>query len=184
MENAKKILIKKVKILNDNTAEIKYTTADDLGKGDITFTGDQEVTGEFKETFQNCVDGFIGCVPELEKSKNKITMDAIKFDYGKDSDKLQNALYSVKFNFNPANNAVINISTPNLPIYREEFDEKTFCISGKHEQSLYEIQELAKKYLKGQTRTEQLKTVKEDENRNIVINFNGGGIRHKNKAMR
>ena len=40
MENAKKILIKKVKILNDNTAEIKYTTADDLGKGDITFTGD------------------------------------------------------------------------------------------------------------------------------------------------
>jgi hypothetical protein len=170
MEN-KKILIKKVKILNDNTAEIKYTTADDLGKGDITFTGDQEVTGEFKEAFQNCVNSFVACVPELEKSKKNIKMNAIKFDYGKDSDKLQNALYSVKFNFNPANNAVINISTPNLPIYQEHFDEHTFCIAGEHEQMLYEIQNLAKKYLRGQTKTEQLKTVKEDKDGNVVINF-------------
>ena len=170
MQNSK-IQIKKVKILNDGTAEIKYSVSDDLGKGDNTYTGDQQVTGEFAEKFQGCVDGFIGCVPALEKDRKNITMNCIKFDYAKDSDKLNNALYSVKYNFNPANNAVINISTPSLPIYREEFDEKTFCIAGKHESALYEIQELAKKYLEGQTRTEQLKTVKKDEDGNVVINF-------------
>lgn len=168
-----KILIKKVKVLNDGTAEIKYSTSDELGKGDNTYTGDQEVTGEFAEKFQSCVDGFIACVPALERDKKNIKMNCIKFDYSKDSDKLNNALYSVKYSFNSANNAVINISTPNLPIYRDEFDESTFCISGKDESALYDIQELAKKYLEGQTKTEQLKTVKKDNEGNIVINFEG-----------
>lgn len=172
MEN-KKILIKKVKILNDNTAEIKYTTTDALGKGDITFKGDQEVTGDFNKLFKATVDGFIGCFPLLEKDKSKITMNVIKFDYSKDLERLQSALYSVKYAFNPANNAVVNISTPLLPLYKEEFDEHTFCIAGKYESQLYEIIDLAKKYLQGQTRTEQLKTVKEDKDGNVVINFEG-----------
>ena len=84
-------------------------------------------------------------------------------------------MYSVKYAFNPANNAVINISTPQLPIYREEFDEKTFCISGKHEEKLYELISLAKKYLQGQTKFEQLKTVKKDKDGNIVVNFAAKG---------
>lgn len=150
------IFIKKIKVLNDNTAEIQYTKSDDLGKGNITFTGDQQITGEFKRAFQNTVEGFIGCMPLLDKDKTKITMNCIKFEYD-GSDKLQKALYSVKYAFNSASNAVININTPQLPIYREEFDEKTFCISGKHEDELYEIIDFAKKYLQGQTRTEQMK---------------------------
>lgn len=167
-----KIQIKKVKILNDGTAQIKYNTSDDLGKGDNTYTGDQQVTGEFAAKFQGCVDGFIECLPALKKDRDNIKMNCINFDYTKDSDKLNNVLYSVKYSFNPANNAVVNISTPKLPIFREEFDEKTFCVSGKDENALYEIQELAKKYLEGQTRTEQLKTVTKDEDGNIVVNFN------------
>lgn len=174
-KSQQKIQIKKVKILNDGTAEIKYNVSDELGKGDNTYTGDQKVTGEFSEKFQSCVDGFIGCLPVLEKDKQNIKMNCINFDYAKDSDKLNNVLYSVKYSFNPANNAVVNISTPKLPIYREEFDEKTFCVSGIHEAALYEIQELAKKYLEGQTATEQLKTVKKDKDGNVVINFEAKG---------
>ena len=150
------IFIKKIKVKNDNTAEIQYTTSDDLGKGNITFTGDQQITGEFKRAFQNTVEGFIGCMPLLSKDKTKITMDSIKFEYDA-SGQLQKALYSVKYAFATAKNAVTNIDTPLLPIYKEEFDDKTFCISGKHEDELYEIIELAKKYLQGQTRTEQMK---------------------------
>lgn len=169
------IFIKKIKVLNDNTAEIQYTTSDDLGKGNIIFTGEQEITGEFKTAFQNTVEGFLGCMPLLDKDKKQITMNSIKFEYDKNTDKLQKALYSVKYAFNPANNAVINISTPQLPIYREEFDEKTFCISGKHEEELYELISLAKKYLQGQTKTEQLKTVKKGKDGNFVVNFAAKG---------
>ena len=67
------IFIKKIKVLNDNTAEIQYTTSDDLEKGNITFTGEQEITGEFKTAFQNTVEGFLGCMPLLDKDKKHCT---------------------------------------------------------------------------------------------------------------
>ncbi len=157
-ETAKKEkkLITKIKILNDGTAYIEYKSSDDLGTGDVKRSGTEKVTEEFSEKFQNTVEGFLGCVPTLSKDKKDIVMNAIKFDYGK-TDKLQNVLYSVKYHFNKADNAVINISTPNLPIYREEFDEKTFCVNGVHEALLYELLDLAKKYLAGDTRTKQMK---------------------------
>ena len=149
-----KILINKIKILNDGTAEISYKNSDDMGTGTVDYSGAEKVTDTFAKKFQETVDGFIGCIPALEREKSKIKMNAIKFDYGK-SDKLQSALYSVKYAFNKATNAVINISTPLLPIFQEHFDEKTFCINGIYEQQLYELMELAKAYLKGDTRTKQ-----------------------------
>lgn len=150
------IKINKIKILNDSTAEISYKSRTDLGTETIHYSGTEKVTDEFYKAFQKGVDGFVACLPILEKDMYKITMNVLQFDYDK-SDKVSHALYSVKYAYNEANNAVVNITTPKLPIFREEFDEKTFCINGKYEQDLYEIIELAKAYLKGDTRTKQMK---------------------------
>ena len=150
------IKINKIKILNDDTAEISYKSKTELGTEHISYSGTEKVTDEFKQAFQKAKEGFIACLPILEKHINKITMNVLQLDYDK-QDKLSHALYSVKYAYNDANNAVVNITTPKLPVYREEFDEKTFCINGKYEQELYEIIELAKAYLKGDTRTKQMK---------------------------
>lgn len=150
------IKINKIKILNDSTAEISYKSRTDLGTENISYSGIEKVTDEFQEAFQKAKEGFVACLPVLEKDIDKITMNVLQFDYDK-SDKVSHALYSVKYAYNNANNAVVNITTPKLPVFREEFDEKTFCINGMYEQHLYEIIELAKAYLKGDTRTKQMK---------------------------
>lgn len=168
-----KVLITKVKLNNDDTAHIEFKKSDNLGAGSTSWDGEEKVTEEFKNAFLGCKEGFLGCIPPLESKKDNITMNSIKFGYAKNSDKLDNALYSIKYNFNPANNAVVNINTPQLPIYKESFDEKTFCISGKHETALYEVIDLAVKYLNGETRTEQKKCIKKDADGNIIVDFSG-----------
>ena len=150
-----KILVTKVKLNADDTAHIEFIKSDNLGAGVTNWDGEEKVTEEFKNTFLGCKEGFLGCIPELKEKK--VTMNCIKLGYGKGNDKIENALYSVKYAFNEANNAVVNISTPQLPIYKESFDEKTFCIAGKYEKDLYKVQELAIKYLNGETRTKQMK---------------------------
>lgn len=147
--------INKIKVNNDRTATISYVQQGELSSSEVVFTGKEKVTDEFFKKFQENVEGFVACVPLLEKDEKNIVMNAIKFDYGKDNGLLKNILYSVKYSFNPANNAVLNISTPMLPIFQESFDEKTFCVNGKYEQLLYETIELAKAYINGDTGTVQ-----------------------------
>ena len=166
-----KILITNIKLNKDDTAHIEFKKSDDLGSGVTKWDGQEKITSEFKDAFLNCKEGFLGCIPEL-KEKN-VTMNNMFFYYNKESNKLDKALYSIKYAFNPANNAVINVSTPQLPIYKDGFDEKTFCISGKHEIALYKVIELAEKYMEGETRTEQQKCVKQDADGNIVVDFTG-----------
>lgn len=151
------MFINKVKINNDNTAVISFRTSNDLSAQEVTFIGKEQVTEDFAKTFQEAVKGFCGVLPSLSKDSSKITMNAIKLDYGK-SDFLEKALYSIKYTFNDQNNAVINISTPLLPIYKEGM-ENTFCISGKDEEILHEIIAKAKAYINGETRTKQMKLV-------------------------
>ena len=150
------IKINKIKILNDDTAEISYKSKTELGTETISYSGTEKVTDEFKTAFKQTKGGFIATLPVLEKHSDKITMNCIQFEYDK-TDKLQNVLYSVKYAYNEKNNSVVNISTPKLPIYRDEFDENTFCVCGKDEQDLYSVLEFAKAYLKGDTRTKQMK---------------------------
>lgn len=126
--------IQKVKINNNNTATISYKMSNDLAAQEVLFTGKDQ----------------------------KITMNAIRLDYDK-SDFLEKALYSVKYAFNDQNNAVINISTPLLPIYKEGM-ENTFCISGKDEEILHAIIAKAKAYIAGETRTKQMKLVVDNTN--------------------
>ena len=157
VEKIKITAINKVKINNDQTAVINYVQSGDLSSSEVVFTGKEKVTNEFLKKFQENVEGFVGCMPILAKDIKNITMNAIKFDYGKGNGPLSSVLYSVKYAFNPANNAVVNISTPLLPLYKEGMDEKTFYISEKHEELLKEVIELAKAYINGDTGTVQQK---------------------------
>lgn len=169
--NNAKILITKIKLNNDDTAHIEFKKTDNLGSGATNWDGEEKITEEFKTAFQSTKDSFLECLPVLKSKKDKITMNCINFGYGKKSDKLENVLYSVKYNFNEANNAVVNISTSQLPIYKDDFDEKVFCVSGKDETALYDVMDLAIKYLNGDTRTKQGKCVKTDKDGNVVIDF-------------
>lgn len=156
------IFINNIKINNDGTARIYYRTSNDKSAKEVYYNGKEPITEEFAKAFQGAREGFCGVIPALAKDISKITMNVIKFDYDK-TDFLNKALYSVKYAFNDANNAVVNISTPMLPIYNESFDEHTFCISGKHETALHEIIALAKKYMNGETRTRQMKLVVDND---------------------
>ncbi len=155
--SSNQIFIQKVKINSDNTAKIWYKQSNDLWSEERTFTGKDQITEDFLNTFQATVRGFTSCIPRLAPEGNKITMNCIRFEYGKD-EFLQSALYSIKYAFNDQNNAVINISTPLLPIYKEGM-ENTFCISGKDEEALHEVIAKAKAYLKGETRTKQMSLI-------------------------
>lgn len=151
------MFIQKVKVNNDNTATIVYKTSNDLSAQEVNFTGKDQITEDFAKAFQKTVSGFINCIPKLASETSKITINVIRFDYGK-CDFLERALYSIKYSFNDQNNAVINISTPLLPIYKEGY-ENTFCISGKDEEDLHEVIKKAKAYINGETRTKQMKLV-------------------------
>ena len=101
----------------------------------------------------------------LKPDQAKITMNAIKFGYDK-TNNLNTVLYSAKYAFHDANNAVMNLSTPQIPIYQESFDEHTYHVAGSDEQLLYNIIELAKRYINGETGTVQQKL-------NLVVDNEG-----------
>lgn len=151
------MFIIKVKLNNDNTASIFYRTSTDKEAKEVYYTGKDQVTEEFKKAFQACVQGFCGVMPRLTPDSDKITMNAIKFDYDK-SGFLNSALYSIKYAFNEQTNAVVNISTPLLPIYKEGM-ENTFTIAGIHEEALHDVIAKSKAYINGETRTKQMKLV-------------------------
>lgn len=154
-EKIKITAINKVKINNDKTAVINYVQSGDLSSSEVVFTGKEKVTDEFFKKFQENVEGFVGCMPILAKDIANITMNSIRFDYGKDNGVLEKINYSVKYAFNPAINAVAPINLNNLPLYKEGMNEDTFYVSECHEAILKETIELAKAYINGDTGTVQ-----------------------------
>ena len=151
------MFIVKVKLNNDNTAAVFYRTSTDNEAKEVYYTGKDQVTEEFKTAFQATVAGFCGVIPKLQGDSNKITMNSIKFDYNA-SGFLDKALYSIKYAFNEQNNAVVNISTPMLPIYKEGLDN-CFTIAGIHVKALHDVIAEAKAYINGKTRIKQMKLV-------------------------
>uniref|UniRef100_A0AAU8ATA2 Uncharacterized protein n=1 Tax=Dulem virus 31 TaxID=3145749 RepID=A0AAU8ATA2_9VIRU len=151
------LLITYIKFNKNDTAIVKYRKTQKMSIEEITHNGQDGVTDDFMQKFNKAKDGFIECMPLLRPDRPKISMNVIEFFYDK-SDYLQSALYSVKYAFNDQNNAVINISTPPLPIYKEGM-ENTFCISGKDEEALHDVIESAKAYINGDTRTKQMKLI-------------------------
>ena len=150
----KKALISKVKIEKDLTATIEFKKATDMDTSQIVFTGKEKVTEEFAATFQKTVSSFVEIMPALKNKAHNITMNSIKFDYGKD-EKLEKVSYAVKYT--PQKNVLTNIPINSVPIYKDSFSETTFAVSGKDENLLYSILELAEKYINGDTRTKQMK---------------------------
>lgn len=147
------LYITKIK-LKENKAVINYRDDQDLSLKEGVYTGKDEVTEEFRNLFQEAVDTFIELLPDLRKSKNQIKMNTIRFDYDK-SGFLEKVLFSTVWTFNSQGN-VINLNTPQFPIYKPEMSETTVAISGKDEELLHNIIQKAKDYMNGDTRTKQL----------------------------
>lgn len=155
--NSKQMFINKVKINNDNTASIYYRTTCDSNAQEVYYQGKEEVTEDFKAAFQATIKGLINVIPKLQLDSSKLQMNAIKLDYDK-TEFLKSALYSAKYQFSDQTNAIMNLNTPPLPIYKEGM-ENTFCISGKDEEDLHEVIAKAKAYINGDTRVKQMKLV-------------------------
>lgn len=149
------VLIDKIKIENKK-AVINYHKTTDFDDAQTIYTGKEEVTEDFQKAFEGCISGFLSIMPELKQTK--ITMNCLNFTYDK-ANEIEKALYSVKYKFHDQGNQVINLNTPQLPIYKDTFDEKTFCISGKDVDAFYDVIDFAKKYINGDTRTKQMKLV-------------------------
>ncbi len=146
-----KELITKIKIENDQTATIEYKKTTDMDSSEITFSGKEKVTEELEKKFQEAVSSFVEIIPALKEDTTNITMNSIKFDY--ENEKISKVSYAVKYK--PQKNVLTNIPINSIPIYKDSFTEKTFSVSGKDEALLYDILELAQKYLNGDTRTKQ-----------------------------
>lgn len=149
------ILIDKIKI-EHKKATINYHKTTDFDDTTTVYVGKEEVTEDFLKAFEGCTAGFASVMPELKTAK--MTMNCLSFTYDK-SNEIEKALYSVKYKFHYAGNQVINLNTPQLPIYKDNFDEKTLYISGKDVDAFYTVIDYAKKYINGDTRTKQMKLV-------------------------
>ena len=146
--------ITKIKVNTDQTATINFKDSSDMDTKEIVFTGKEKITDEFNKTFQSAINSFVEILLPLKGATKDLTMNAIKLEYGK-NEKIEKVSYAVKYK--PQNNIITNIPVNNVPIYKEEFSEKTFCVSGKDEKLLYEILDYAQKYIAGDTITKQMK---------------------------
>lgn len=158
------VFIDCIQITPENKAIIEYKTSNDEAAQSITYTGKEEVTSEFADAFQKNIDTFCMIMKPMANDAKHCTMNKIRFNYQKDNDFLDNVLYSIKYAFNNVNNAVINISTPKIPIYQSDFADNVYCISGECVDYLHKTIALAKKYMKGDTRTKQMKLVVDNTN--------------------
>lgn len=150
------LYITKIKF-KENKAIINFKDDQDLSLKEGVYTGKDEVTEDFKNVFQQAVDTFVELLPDLKKSKAQIKMNALRFDYDKQGF-LEKVLFSTVWTFNNQGN-VINLNTPQFPIYKPEMSETTVAISGKDEELMHEIIAKAKAYMNGETRTKQMKLV-------------------------
>lgn len=146
--------ITKIKINSDQTATINFKNSTDLDTKEIVYTGKEKVTDEFSTIFQDSIKSFVEICPAFKSYGKDLTMNAIKLDYGQ-NERIEKVSYAVKYK--PQSNVITNIPVNNIPIYKEEFTDKTFSVSGKDEQLLYTILDFAKKYIAGDTRTKQMK---------------------------
>lgn len=147
-------LITKIKIENDLTAIIEFKKTTDLNTSEIVYIGKEKVIDDFFKKFQQAKESFLEIIPALKNDKTNITMNVIKLDY-ENKDKISKVSYSVKYK--PQKNVITNIPVNSIPIYKEAFSDKQFSVSGKDEALLYDLVELAKKYMAGETNTEQQK---------------------------
>lgn len=150
------LLITRIQI-KDDRAIISYHDDKDFSLNEGTHTGKDDCTSEFLQIFDSAKEIFGEIIQGLRKELLTISMNVIKFEYNNQGF-LDKVLMSVKYKFNKQGN-VTNISTGNIPIYNDNLGENVVCISGKHVDLLHKIIQKAKDYMKGDTRTKQMKLV-------------------------
>jgi len=158
-ENTNKVkgmFINKIQI-KDGRGIIQFNNDNDTSTSEGIYTGKDECTEEFQKLFQSTKDIFVEILPTLRKDINSLKMNAISFTYDK-SGFLEKILFSVIYTFSQQGN-VVNISTPQIPIYKENMSETTVAISGKHVDLLHEVIAKAKAYIDGETRTKQMSLI-------------------------
>ena len=151
------IFIKSIKITN-GLAKISYSTTSDLAAVEATYDGKEEVADEFLSAFKENINVIPEILKPFKQYTHNLSMNVIRFEYDSKGF-LESAAYSIKYAFHPKNNSVVNLNLPKLPIYKEEFGDDNFCISGKDIDNLHKVIAKAKSYMKGETKTRQMKLV-------------------------
>lgn len=154
--NVTGLFIKQIK-MQENRALIKLSDEDDFKSQTGDFVVKDEVTEEFKTLWNSAKEIVIALIPTLHKEVTALRLNYINFYYDKNGF-LQDVLFSVVWTFDNAGH-ILNLNMPKFPIYKEEFAETVIAISGKHEELLHDILAAAKAYMKGETRTKQMKLV-------------------------
>lgn len=158
-ENTTKVkgmFINKIQI-KEGRGLIQFSNDCDTSTSEGTFTGKDECTEEFKNLFQSSIEIFGEILPIFKTKLADIKMNAINFNYDKQGF-LEKVLFSVIYTFTKQGN-VVNISTGQIPIYKENMAETTLAVSGKHVELLHEIIAKAKDYMNSETRTKQMSLI-------------------------
>ena len=145
--------ITKIKVNEDLTAVIYYQdSSNDNDTRIIVFKGGEKITEEFNETFQSATSTFTEIIPLLKNDLNKMKVVSISFEYN-EAEQINKVSYIVKYK--PQKGVTTEIPVKNIPIFDENI--KSFTVSGKDVDLLYDLLRYAKKYIKGDTRTKQMK---------------------------
>ena len=145
--------ITKIKVNEDLTAIVYYKeNSNNTDTREIVFKGGEKITDEFNTAFQKSKSTFGEIIPLLKDDLHKIRMISISFEYN-EVKQINKVSYNVKYT--PQKGVKTEIPVKNLPIYDETI--KSFTVSGKDVDLLYEILDYANKYIKGDTRTKQMK---------------------------
>lgn len=150
------LFIKKIK-MQENKALIKLSDEDEFKKQNGDFAVKDEVTEDFKKCWDSAKVIVTALIPQLKNEISAFRLNHIIFDYDKNG-YLSNVSFSVVWTFD-SNNHILNLNLPKIPIFKDEFAENVVCISGEHEDILHNILKYAKAYMKGETRTKQMKLV-------------------------
>lgn len=154
--NVTGLFIKQIK-MQENKALIKLSDEDDFKKQNGDFAVKDEVTEEFKNTWDSAKTIITSLIPQLYKEIAAMRLNWIGFEYDKNGF-LSNVNFSVVWTFD-SNNHILNLNLPKIPIYKEEMGEDVVAISGKHEEILHNILKCAKAYMNGETRTKQMSLI-------------------------
>lgn len=154
--NVTGLFIKQIK-MKDNRALISLSDDNDFRTQNGDFCVKDEVTEDFKKLWDSAKEIVTALIPQLNKEVPALRLNFINFYYDKKGF-LSDVSFSVVWTFDSQGH-ILNLNLQKFPIYKEEMAETIVAISGKHEDLLHDILDAAKKYMKGETRTKQMKLV-------------------------
>lgn len=147
--------ITKIKVAGDYTATIDYQVDNDTSIEKRSFEGKEQITDDFIRAFQNTRNTFVEYLTKLKNDVHRIKPLELKFEYKAGS--LKNVAYTVCYAPTDEINTPVNITTPKLPIWTDKAKEGTFYVSGQDIDIINEVRKFAENYIKGDTRTKQMK---------------------------